>query len=1786
MALDLGTLFATLDIKDDGFTQKLSKAKTELQELSRTAEKAGKARVDITPKGAAEVQKAKSSASELGRELENAGKAKPNIAPTGTGSVTAAAGEARTLARELDSARQAAKQVVFPQNLSNEVGAVGKATGSLVDSLGSVSSKAIKWGAMTAGASAAAAAVGGVGTALTAGFSRLNSIDQAEAKLTGLGHSAEAITGIMDSAMASVKGTAFGFGEAAGLAGQMVASGIEPGERLTEVLTTVADTATIGGRSLEDMGLIFGSVAAKGKLQGDDLMQLMAGGIPVLQMLSDELGKTTEEVSDMASAGEIDFATFESAMRNHLGGAAQAAGDTFSGAMDNAKAAAGRLGAAFLEPMFKQAPGIIGGITDKLDEMGPAAAEFGEKAGAAMSDFAQGAIPQVKAALDTLKGSAETVWPVVQKIGDVAMGIPWQAYAGVIAMAVSKHQGLTGALSSGSGKFKAFTTEVAANRAAMQQQGSQIGVVSAAIQTLGTKSSTIGKMSQAFQSASTPLRIMGMDAREAAKQTTGLGKAAKTVQGGLSSFGGVLSGTVAGGFSLAKSGAKGLMTALGGPWGLAIGGATAVIGQLIAKHQEAKAAEEQHKAMQDSLRESLDQTTGAITAQTEELAMKSLQDSGITDIARDFGVAQDTLKEAATGSAEAIASVNSAIDSQISSSFKGSEFWQKYSTDLEKAGISMQDLVNHAMNPASQAAGELDKKLNDMAEGDDKFQHIRRDLDRAQDGFKETTEEARKFRDELGGISDDTTTAQIDQMKDSLDRFADGSNKAGEAIKLLNGEKMHLSDPEHLVVEMDPEKAAQVKSELEDIGLKAEYSSETRQLTIEFPNSGALAAALQDLQGQIVSLPDGTIDVNAMTDEAQQELVNLGLAAEIDGEVRMKDNIQSQIQRLVELGALAIVDGQLTLGDNIEVVNGKLVAVDGTKIGANLHVSDNVPQVKSDVDSLNGRNTSSTHTVWTTVIGGEWAGAYGPGGSMVDSGGTAVGQKYATGGRLPRNAAGDRIPRNATGDKNPGYRLPTTGPGTGVVDGILGVNGDGLPMSWVDAGEWIINRRSSDRWDGTLAAINQGNPSAVVAAMLADLEHHANGGKTGSQRVKEQLGPYNNGQYVMGGFSPEATDCSGAVSMGVNSYLGRDPFESRMSTVTEGQWLAERGFKEGRGDGNDLVVGWYDYGGGANGHTAMQLPDGTYIESGGNTGQGLTIGGAAGPLDGRGFTNFMYLPADEAKEREEGGLTGDLGASSDTGTGEYQSEASSASGYSAYTSSATSAATPTMPETTVNGGNGTLIKDGSALEFAAAAFSTTTGTPMPDNVVSWGQVMGTTTTRDQEETEAAIKQNEREKRANDRNIAATERELEAARQDAADKQAIYDAAAAGKGEAQAQKDLDEARQKQADAQRALDEAEADDKESKQKDLDSATEDVRKKEKALRAVADGKEAAAAKRDLDDANAKIADLEDQLEVQRENSQAYEDANNELRRSNLSPTSHRLEGTGPFGMVTDADRAATQDQITQNERELEANERNIQATQRELDAANQDVSDKEADVKNAGTVEERKEAERNLAEAKDKVGELTSKLEGQRATSEQLRQSNQNLANSVDRLSLAMVASSVIDGVSSLAGGAMNLIPMADGGVLGAARSAQINDSSAVLWAEAGPEAYIPLSSNKRARSVDIWAETGKRLGIDAISAVQLLGSGIPGLMEGRTDGFSTGGSISLDAMGLNTDAAAYMIGNAIASPVTAARTAVGGQNVTGAVFNGPVTISDPRAWAQGQANNAGKMLDTAMKGVMLR
>lgn len=253
---------------------------------------------------------------------------------------------------------------------------------------------------MLTGAAVAGTAIATVlGAALVKGFGRLNAIDQATAKLKGLGHSADGVKLIMDNALASVKGTAFGLGEAASVAAVMVASGIKPGKDLTRTLKLMADTATIAGTDMTEMNNVFGKIAASGKLTGESMQQLLERGIPVGAMLSKSLGVPLKDVGELVSAGKVDFETFQTAMEGSLGGAALASGKTFSGAMKNVGAALGRLGASLIGPVFQKLPGILDGIIGKLDSLGPIATQVGALIGAGFS----------------------VVWPIIERVVNAIM---------------------------------------------------------------------------------------------------------------------------------------------------------------------------------------------------------------------------------------------------------------------------------------------------------------------------------------------------------------------------------------------------------------------------------------------------------------------------------------------------------------------------------------------------------------------------------------------------------------------------------------------------------------------------------------------------------------------------------------------------------------------------------------------------------------------------------------------------------------------------------------------------------------------------------------------------------------------------------------------------------------------------------------------------------------------------------------------------------------------------------------------------------------------------------------------------------------------------------------------------------------------------------------------------------------------------------------------------------------------------------------------------------------------
>ena len=201
------------------------------------------------------------------------------------------------------------------------------------------------------------AAVGGL--AVSGGIKRALNLEHANFQLQGLLKSDEAVKQVMDDVNKAVTGTAYGLDEAAVVASQLAASNVkasESGGEMLNVLQAIAGTAAMGGRSFADVGNIFATVAGQGKLMTMQLRQMESMGInaaATMTQYGDLAGHTEEEIREMVTKGEVDFATFSKAMSEAFGEHAQKANETFTGAMSNVKAALSRIGAEFAIPSIE-----------------------------------------------------------------------------------------------------------------------------------------------------------------------------------------------------------------------------------------------------------------------------------------------------------------------------------------------------------------------------------------------------------------------------------------------------------------------------------------------------------------------------------------------------------------------------------------------------------------------------------------------------------------------------------------------------------------------------------------------------------------------------------------------------------------------------------------------------------------------------------------------------------------------------------------------------------------------------------------------------------------------------------------------------------------------------------------------------------------------------------------------------------------------------------------------------------------------------------------------------------------------------------------------------------------------------------------------------------------------------------------------------------------------------------------------------------------------------------------
>src|SRR5699024_682062 len=172
--------------------------------------------------------------------------------------------------RASDSVRDLQQTAGKIQNVGNKISGVGSTLTNKITKPVGVATTAV------------------AGLVTTLGFKRLVGIDTAKAKLEGLGHSGKSIDKIMESALTSVKGTAFGLDVAATTAANAVAAGIKPGKELTRYLSLAGDAAAIAGIDMAEMGSIMNKVQTQNKAYNGELQQLADKGLPVYQWIAKE----------------------------------------------------------------------------------------------------------------------------------------------------------------------------------------------------------------------------------------------------------------------------------------------------------------------------------------------------------------------------------------------------------------------------------------------------------------------------------------------------------------------------------------------------------------------------------------------------------------------------------------------------------------------------------------------------------------------------------------------------------------------------------------------------------------------------------------------------------------------------------------------------------------------------------------------------------------------------------------------------------------------------------------------------------------------------------------------------------------------------------------------------------------------------------------------------------------------------------------------------------------------------------------------------------------------------------------------------------------------------------------------------------------------------------------------------------------------------------------------------------------------------------------------------------
>lgn len=167
------------------------------------------------------------------------------------------------------------------------------------------------------------------------------SFQQTQAAMTNMLGSAEQAQSLLSDLQSFAAKTPFEFNDVAAATQKFLAFGFTA-EQVIPTLTAVGDAAAgvgLGKEGVDRVTLALGQMAAKAKVQSDEMLQLTEAGIPAWQMLADKIGVSVPQAMDMVSKGAVDAQTGLQAlvggMEEKFGGMMEQQSSTITGTWSN-----------------------------------------------------------------------------------------------------------------------------------------------------------------------------------------------------------------------------------------------------------------------------------------------------------------------------------------------------------------------------------------------------------------------------------------------------------------------------------------------------------------------------------------------------------------------------------------------------------------------------------------------------------------------------------------------------------------------------------------------------------------------------------------------------------------------------------------------------------------------------------------------------------------------------------------------------------------------------------------------------------------------------------------------------------------------------------------------------------------------------------------------------------------------------------------------------------------------------------------------------------------------------------------------------------------------------------------------------------------------------------------------------------------------------------------------------------------------------------------------------------